>query len=142
MTENQDGWTEEVQTTSELKITEKAANVFKEMIKDEKKEIKNSYLRVGANSGGCSGWKYSLDFEDSIKPKDLVFTENGVNLVVDEYMLNDIIGDVEVDYKVGNLVEQGFIFKRLKFEHVCGCGESFTPVKDIPADGKQHLGWK
>ena len=56
----------------ELKISEKAANVFKEMIKDEKKEIKNSYLRVGANSGGCSGWKYSLDFEDSIKPKDLV----------------------------------------------------------------------
>ena len=32
--------------------------------------------------------------------------------------------------------------KRLKFEHVCGCGESFTPVKDILADGKQNLGWK
>ena len=63
-------------------------------------------------------------------------------MVVDEYMLNDIIGDVEVDYKDGNLVEQGFIFKRLKHEHVCGCGESFTPLKDFPADGKQHLGWK
>ena len=50
-------------------------------------------------------------------------------------------GDVEVDYRVGNLVEQGFIFKRLKYEHVCGCGESFTPVKDLPADGKQKLGW-
>ena len=125
----------------ELKISEKAASVFKEMIEDEDKDIKTSYLRVGANYGGCSGWKYSLDVEDSVKPEDLIFTENGVKLVVDEYMLNDIIGDVEVDYKVGNLVEQGFIFKRLKFEHVCGCGESFTPVKDIPADGKQHLGW-
>ena len=72
---------------------------------------------------------------------DLIFEQHGVKLVVDEYILNDIIGDVEVDYKVGNLVEQGFIFKRLKFEHVCGCGESFTPVKDIPADGKQKLGW-
>ena len=130
------------QAGCELKISEKAANVFKEMIEDENKDIKTSYLRVGANSGGCSGWKYSLDFEDSVKSEDLVFTENGVKLVVDEYMLNDIIGDVEVDYKVGNLVEQGFIFKRLKFEHVCGCGESFTPVKDIPADGKQNLGWK
>ena len=126
----------------ELKITEKAATVFKDMIADEKKDPATSYLRVGANSGGCSGWKYSLDFEDGIEDGDLVFTENGVNLVVDEYILNDIIGDVEVDYKVGNLVEQGFIFKRLKYEHVCGCGESFTPVKDIPADGKQHLGWK
>ena len=125
----------------ELKISEKAANVFKEMIKDEKKEIKNSYLRVGANSG-CSGWKYSLDYEDRVNDStDLIFEQHGVKLVVDEYILNDIIGDVEVDYKVGNLVEQGFIFKRLKFEHVCGCGESFTPVKDIPADGKQKLGW-
>ena len=131
-----------MQTTCELKITEKAATVFKNMIADQNKRLKNSYLRVGANSGGCSGWKYSLDFEDNVKSEDLVFTENGVNLVVDEYILNDIIGDVEVDYKMGNLVEQGFIFKRLKYEHVCGCGESFTPVKDIPADGKQHLGWK
>ena len=131
-----------MQTTCELKITEKAATVFKNMIADQNKRLKNSYLRVGANSGGCSGWKYSLDFEDNVKSEDLVFTENGVNLVVDEYILNDIIGDVEVDYKIGNLVEQGFIFKRLKYEHVCGCGESFTPIKDIPADGKQHLGWK
>ena len=131
-----------MQTTCELKITEKAATVFKNMIADQNKRLENSYLRVGANSGGCSGWKYSLDFEDNVKSEDLVFTENGVNLVVDEYILNDIIGDVEVDYKIGNLVEQGFIFKRLKYEHVCGCGESFTPIKDIPADGKQHLGWK
>jgi iron-sulfur cluster assembly protein len=126
----------------ELKITEKAASVFKDMIIDEKKDPANSYLRVGANSGGCSGWKYSLDFEEGIEDGDLVFTQNDVKLVVDEYILNDIIGDVEVDYKIGNLVEQGFIFKRLKYEHVCGCGESFTPIKDIPADGKQHLGWK
>ena len=131
-----------MQTTCELKITEKAATVFKNMIADQNKRLEKSYLRVGANSGGCSGWKYSLDFEDNVKSEDLVFTENGVNLVVDEYILNDIIGDVEVDYKMGNLVEQGFIFKRLKYEHVCGCGESFTPIKDIPADGKQHLGWK
>ena len=131
-----------MQTTCELKITEKAATVFKDMIADEKKNIENSYLRVGANSGGCSGWKYSLDFEDNVKSEDLTFEQYDVKLVVDEYTLNDIIGDVEVDYKIGNLVEQGFIFKRLKYEHVCGCGESFTPIKDIPADGKQHLGWK
>ena len=129
------------QAGCELKITEKAATVFKNMIADQNKRLEKSYLRVGANSGGCSGWKYSLDFEDNVKSEDLVFTENGVNLVVDEYTLNDIIGDVEVDYKIGNLVEQGFIFKRLKYEHVCGCGESFTPIKDIPADGKQQLGW-
>ena len=130
------------QAGCELKITEKAANVFKEMITDENRSSGESYLRIGANSGGCSGWKYSLDYEDTVDPSDLIFEQYDVKLVVDEYLLNDIIGDVEVDYKIGNLVEQGFIFKRLKYEHVCGCGESFTPIKDIPADGKQQLGWK
>ena len=130
------------QAGCELKITEKAASVFKDMIADEKKDLENSYLRVGANSGGCSGWKYSLDFEDTVDPVDLTFEQYDVKLVVDEKILNEIIGDVEVDYKIGNLVEQGFIFKRLKYAHVCGCGESFTPLKDIPADGSQKLGWQ
>ena len=129
------------QAGCELKITEKAASVFKDMIADEKKDPENSYLRVGANSGGCSGWKYSLDFEDTVDPVDLTFEQYDVKLVVDEKILNEIIGDVEVDYRIGNLVEQGFIFKRLKYAHVCGCGESFTPLKDIPTDGKQKLGW-
>ena len=131
-----------LQAGCELKITEKAASVFKDMIADEKKDPENSYLRVGANSGGCSGWKYSLDFEDTVDPIDLTFEQYDVKLVVDEKILNEIIGDVEVDYRIGNLVEQGFIFKRLKYAHVCGCGESFTPLKDIPTDGKQKLGWQ
>ena len=131
-----------LQVGCELKITEKAASVFKDMITDEKKDPENSYLRVGANSGGCSGWKYSLDFEDTVDPVDLTFEQYDVKLVVDEKILNEIIGDVEVDYRIGNLVEQGFIFKRLKYAHVCGCGESFTPLKDIPTDGKQKLGWQ
>ena len=131
-----------LQVGCELKITEKAASVFKDMIADEKKDPENSYLRVGANSGGCSGWKYSLDFEDTVDPIDLTFEQYDVKLVVDEKILNEIIGDVEVDYRIGNLVEQGFIFKRLKYAHVCGCGESFTPLKDIPTDGKQKLGWQ
>ena len=49
----------------------------------------------------------------------------GVTIVVDEKILNEIIGDVEVDYKKGNLIEQGFIFKRLNMVIVCGCGNSF-----------------
>jgi len=131
----------ENQAGCEVTITEQAAKEFTSMCEDENKLLENSYLRVGANSGGCSGWKYSLDFEDSIDSKDLTFEQYGVTLVVDKTILNDVIGDVEVDYKKGNLIEQGFIFKRLKYGHVCGCGESFTPIKDIPADGTQKLGW-
>jgi iron-sulfur cluster assembly protein len=129
------------QAGCEVTITEQAAKEFTSMCEDENKLLESSYLRVGANSGGCSGWKYSLDFDDNIDSEDLTFEQYGVTLVVDEKILNEIIGDVEVDYKTGNLIEQGFIFKRLKYGHVCGCGESFTPIKDIPADGVQKLGW-
>ena len=129
------------QAGCEVKITKHAAKEFKSMCEDENKLLENSYLRVGADSGGCSGWKYSLDFEDSIDSEDLTFEQYGVTIVVDKIILNEIIGDVEVVYKKGNLIEQGFIFKRLKYDHVCGCGESFTPIKDIPTDGKQKLGW-
>jgi len=132
----------ENQAGCEVTITEQAAKEFTSMCEDENKLLESSYLRVGANSGGCSGWKYSLDFEDSIDSEDLTFEQYGVTLVVDEKILNEIIGDVEVDYKKGNLIEQGFIFKRLKYGHVCGCGESFTPIKDIVADGVQKLGWR
>ena len=129
------------QAGCEVKITEHAAKEFKSMCEDENKLLEDSYLRVGANSGGCSGWKYSLDFDNTVDSTDLTFEQYGVTLVVDETILNEIIGDVEVDYKKGNLIEQGFIFKRLKYGHVCGCGESFTRIKDIAADGVQKLGW-
>ena len=129
------------QAGCEVRITEQAAKEFRSMCRDANKIFETSYLRVGANSGGCSGWKYSLDFDDNIEYTDLTFEQYDVILVVDETILNEIIGDVEVDYKKGNLIEQGFIFKRLKYGHVCGCGESFTPIKDIAADGVQKLGW-
>jgi len=131
----------ENQAGCEVRITELAAKEFRNMCREENKIFETSYLRVGANSGGCSGWKYSLDFEDSLDSEDLTFEQYDVIIVVDKTILNDVIGDVEVDYKKGNLIEQGFVFKRLKYDHVCGCGESFTPIRDIPADGKQKLGW-
>ena len=42
-------------------------------------------------------------------------------------------GDVliKIDYSDKNLVEQGFVFEQLISGHQCGCGESFTPVKDL-----------
>ena len=134
MSENQAG--------CEVTITELAAKEFRSMCRDANKIFETSYLRLGANSGGCSGWKYSLDFDDNIESTDLTFEQYDVILVVDKTILNEIIGDVEVDYKTGNLVEQGFVFKRFKLNgYVCGCGESFTPLKDILADGTQKLGW-
>jgi iron-sulfur cluster assembly protein len=117
----------------ELTITEPAAHEFMNMCMDEGRDKHESYLRVGAHAGGCSGWKFTLDYDDEELPTDLLFKDNmsGVKMIVDEEILNTILGDVEIDFRKGNLVERGFMFRRTKLAHTCGCGESFTPVKDI-----------
>ena len=79
------------QAGCELQITESAANEFKQMCIDEDKHWVDSYLRVGANPGGCSGWKFTLDYDDTVDPTDLVFEERNIKMVVDEEILNTII---------------------------------------------------
>ncbi|MBF0289056.1 MAG: iron-sulfur cluster assembly accessory protein [SAR324 cluster bacterium] len=126
---NQSDWLE----NSELKLTEKAAQVFKEACESEGNSLDESYLRVGANAGGCSGYKYELDWNspDDLRPNDQQFESHGVKLVVDKTCLHDILGAVEIDYTDKNMVEQGFVFKQLRQGVQCGCGESFTAVKDL-----------
>ena len=43
-------------------------------------------------------------------------------------MLYNVIGETIIDYTSANIVEQGFVFMRSNGQQ-CGCGESFTPVK-------------
>ena len=110
-----------------LTISETAANAVLDAI------VNHEHLRVSANSGGCSGWKWAIWTEDEMlyTDKDVkIETEYGFDMVVDRDILNDGLGTTHIDYTDSrNLVEQGFIFKRSKGLS-CGCGESFTPLKE------------
>lgn len=116
----------------EVRLTEKAAQVVREAFEAENVEQKNSYLRVGAKPGGCSGYKFDMDFSDAsqVTDQDRVFTSNGIQIVVDAQCLTDILGPIEIDYQSGAMMEQGFRFRQLSDGALCGCGESFTPVKE------------
>jgi Fe-S cluster assembly iron-binding protein IscA len=65
---------------------------------------------------------------------DVMLESEGVQVVVDRECLTDILGPVRIDYTSKNLVEQGFVFEQLTSGHQCGCGESFTPVRDLKAE--------
>ena len=52
-------------------------------------------------------------------------------MVVDRKCLTEILGPVRIDFTEKNLVEQGFVFEQLVNGHQCGCGESFTPVREL-----------
>ena len=113
----------------EVRITNEAALAFKESFVGQNISIENIRLRVGANQGGCSGWRWELETEDLAdkKDSDSLFESNGIKIIIDSNILYNVIGDVSIDFVKTNLVEQGFVFIRNSGQQ-CGCGESFTPI--------------
>ena len=114
-------------------LTERAAQVFKDSCEAEGLTLQDTFLRIGARPGGCSGWKYELESNspEDVGPNDIQILSQDVSVIVDREALTDILGAVRIDYSDKNLVEQGFVFEQLITGHQCGCGESFTPVRDL-----------
>ena len=114
-------------------LTERAAQVFKDSCEAEGLNLQDTFLRIGARPGGCSGWKYELESNspEDVRPNDIKILSQEVSVIVDREALTDILGAIRIDYSDKNLVEQGFVFEQLINGHQCGCGESFTPVRDL-----------
>ena len=114
-------------------LTERAAQVFKDSCEAEGLTLQDTLLRIGARPGGCSGWKYELESNspEDVGPNDIKILSQEVSVIVDREALIDILGPIRIDYSDKNLVEQGFVFEQLINGHQCGCGESFTPVRDL-----------
>ena len=114
-------------------LSERAAQVFKNSCEAEGLSLEDTFLRIGARPGGCSGWKYELasNSPEDVGPNDIQILSQDVSLIVDREALMDILGPIRIDYSNKNLVEQGFVFEQLITGHQCGCGESFTPVRDL-----------
>ena len=114
-------------------ISERAAQVFKDSCEAEGLTLQDTFLRIGARPGGCSGWKYELESNspEDVGPNDIKILSQDVSVIVDREALTDILGAIRIDYSDKNLVEQGFVFEQLITGHQCGCGESFTPVRDL-----------
>ena len=114
-------------------LTERAAQVFKESCEAEGLTLQDTFLRIGARPGGCSGWKYELESNspEDVGPNDIQILSQDVSVIVDREALTEILGAIRIDYSDKNLVEQGFVFEQLINGHQCGCGESFTPVRDL-----------
>jgi iron-sulfur cluster assembly protein len=81
-------------------------------------------LRIGVRKSGCSGWAYTIDYADSVKPDDVVFDREGVKVIVDNDSL-ELIDGTEVDF-VKDGLNEAFKFRNPNVKGECGCGESFT----------------
>ncbi|HEY2759914.1 MAG TPA: iron-sulfur cluster assembly accessory protein [Pirellulales bacterium] len=104
-------------------LTERAAKEVKKIIEDQKMEV-STLLRVGVVGGGCSGFQYSLGFDQKYDEKiDSKFDCHGVSLVVDKKSALYLDGTT-VDFYEG-LEKRGFTFDNPNAVKSCGCGSSF-----------------
>ncbi len=81
-------------------------------------------LRVGVQGGGCSGFSYTMAFENSAGMMDKTFNMDGLSVYVDATSLMYLNG-CRVDY-VETLEGAGFKFENPNVKSTCGCGSSFS----------------
>jgi iron-sulfur cluster assembly accessory protein len=81
-------------------------------------------LRVGVVGGGCSGFQYSMSFENGPGMMDKIFNFEDLKVFVDATSAMYLNGCV-VDY-VETLEAAGFKFENPNVKSTCGCGSSFN----------------
>ena len=88
----------------------------------EKHGRKYAYLSV--LGGGCSGFQYKFDLDESTNDDDHVFETDGTKLVIDDVSLG-LLGGAGVDFKT-DLGGSFFQVENPNASANCGCGASFS----------------
>jgi iron-sulfur cluster assembly accessory protein len=81
-------------------------------------------LRIGVVGGGCSGFQYSMSFENQSGMMDKIVRFDDLKVFVDATSAMYLNG-CTVDY-VETLEAAGFKFENPQVKSTCGCGSSFS----------------
>lgn len=114
--------TPEVKKAAPITLTPNAITKVKEIMAQQNPVPTG--LRVGVVGGGCSGFSYSMQFENSSGLMDKVFDFEGLKVYVDATSVMYLNGCI-VDY-VETLEGAGFKFENPNVKSTCGCGSSFS----------------
>ena len=104
-----------------VQLTERAVGKVKEIMSSQ--ETQPAGLRIAVVGGGCSGFSYSMAFENQANMLDKTYNYDGLKVFVDQASLLYLDG-AEVDY-VESLEGAGFKFNNPQVKSTCGCGSSF-----------------
>lgn len=80
-------------------------------------------LRFGLQGGGCSGYSYQLEFEESAQPDDEVFHFDGVPVFMNPLHIQYLRGSI-ITFEDA-LLGAGFQIDNPNVKRKCGCGSSF-----------------
>ena len=107
-----------------ISVSETAKKKVMSLMEEEGFNAQADYVRVGVESGGCSGLSYALTFDKTAGETDQVFEDNEVRILVDKKSFLYLVGTV-LEYS-GGLNGKGFVFNNPNAQRTCGCGESFA----------------
>jgi iron-sulfur cluster assembly accessory protein len=114
--------TETTERKAPLSLTSNAVTKVREIMATQ--DPLPAGLRIGVVGGGCSGFQYSMSFENQQGMMDKVLTFEGLKVYVDATSAMYLEGCV-VDY-VETLEAAGFKFENPTVKSTCGCGSSFS----------------
>ena len=107
---------------SPVKLTDAAIGKVKEIMATQ--DPIPAGLRIGVVGGGCSGFQYSMSFENQSGMMDKVFKFDDLKVFLDAtsamYLSNCVVDYVET------LEAAGFKFENAAVKSTCGCGSSFS----------------
>ncbi len=110
------------QLETPISVTAAAAAKVRELILEEGNDALN--LRVYIQGGGCSGFQYGFEFDETRAEDDAAVVRDGVVLLVDPLSLQYLLG-AEVDY-TESLQGAQFVIRNPNAKTTCGCGSSFA----------------
>jgi iron-sulfur cluster assembly protein len=106
-----------------IQMTERAISKVKEVL-EQQDEPKPAGLRIAVVGGGCSGFNYSMAFENTAGLLDKTYNFDGLKVFIDQASMLYLDG-AKVDY-VETLEGAGFKFDNPNVRTTCGCGSSFS----------------
>ena len=111
-----------------MRFTENAAKEIRKIMERDGLDTTAMAVRMGVKGGGCSGFTYTLDFDNRKRKFDLFFESNGLGILVDKKS-HLYIGKTTIDWSY-TLSDRGLKFDNPDAKGSCGCKTSF--MIDIP----------
>tara|TARA_Y100001970_G_scaffold124366_1_gene153988 strand:+ start:5373 stop:5696 length:324 start_codon:yes stop_codon:yes gene_type:complete len=105
---------------NKIEITDNAQSHIASIL--EKDSAK--FFRITVLGGGCAGFQYKFDFENSKNDDDIIIKNEKINVLIDEASY-ELIRNSKIDY-VNELIGSSFKITNPQATSSCGCGTSFS----------------
>lgn len=105
-----------------ITLTPAAVLQVKEVIASQ--SLEGHYLTIRVVPAGCSGLGYDLNLVKDMKEGDLLWTQDGIQIVTDKLSAKYLAG-TSMDW-VKTDTTAGFKFENPNAKSSCGCGSSFS----------------